>query len=174
LCVAALASGEGGKIWMGCDNHPITKAELMQALYDSQKYGAFPPRDAQFNNDSDCAPCTREGGPDPPLRKNGSAHAADELRLGQPRWEVQSHGLPRRADAERGTEGGGCGVLVGAGDGRVVFTATDGALGRRMNNDVTRAALGWQPKYSSWADFMRMYAAGEVQEADTPEGRPHQ
>lgn len=99
LCVAALASGENSKIWMGCDNHPITKAELMQALYDSQKYG----------------------------------------------------------------------------DGKKVdFTTTEGALGRRMNNDATRAALGWQPKYSSWAAFMRLYAAGEVQEAATPEGRPHQ
>jgi len=58
--VAALASGENSKIWMGCDNHPITKAELMQALYDSQKYGAFPPRHAQFSNDRHRAARTRE------------------------------------------------------------------------------------------------------------------
>ena len=75
--------------------------------------------------------------------------------------------------------GGGWGLRalagVGAGDGKKVdFTTTEGALGRRMNNDATRAALGWQPKYSSWAAFMRLYAAGEVQEAATPEGRPHQ
>jgi hypothetical protein len=39
LCVAALSSGENGAIWMGCDNNTLTKAELMQAMYDSQKYG---------------------------------------------------------------------------------------------------------------------------------------
>jgi predicted NBD/HSP70 family sugar kinase len=66
--------------------------------------------------------------------------------------------------------------MLRAGDGKVEFTAADGALGRRMNNDATRQKLGWQPKYASWAAFMAAYAAGDVQEANTNDdlhGAPH-
>lgn len=39
LCCAALATGLKGQIFMGCDSHPLTKAEMMEALYASKKVG---------------------------------------------------------------------------------------------------------------------------------------
>lgn len=34
------------------------------------------------------------------------------------------------------------------------FSGAGGPIGRRMNNDKTRAELGWQPKYESFRAFM--------------------
>ncbi|XP_074557869.1 uncharacterized protein LOC141813786 isoform X2 [Curcuma longa] len=34
------------------------------------------------------------------------------------------------------------------------FTASDGPLGKRMNNSKTRAALGWEPKFTSFPEFL--------------------
>jgi hypothetical protein len=34
------------------------------------------------------------------------------------------------------------------------FTRTDGPLGKKMNNDVTRSLVDWQPKYNSFAAFL--------------------
>ncbi|XP_051224504.1 uncharacterized protein [Lolium perenne] len=34
------------------------------------------------------------------------------------------------------------------------FTGTDGPLGKRMDNSKTRAEIGWQPKYSSFTEFL--------------------
>ncbi|KAG6517418.1 hypothetical protein ZIOFF_020808 [Zingiber officinale] len=34
------------------------------------------------------------------------------------------------------------------------FTASDGPLGKRMNNSKTRAALGWEPKFTSFSEFL--------------------
>lgn len=32
--------------------------------------------------------------------------------------------------------------------------ASDGPLGKRMNNSKTRTALGWEPKFTSFAEFL--------------------
>jgi hypothetical protein len=34
------------------------------------------------------------------------------------------------------------------------ISETDGPLGKKMNNNATREALGWQPKYGSFAGFV--------------------
>lgn len=34
------------------------------------------------------------------------------------------------------------------------FTGTSGALGKKLNNSKTRAELGWEPKYPSFAQFL--------------------
>lgn len=41
LSVAAIASGAKGQVFMGCDNSPVTKADMMGAIYAnaSEKYG---------------------------------------------------------------------------------------------------------------------------------------
>ncbi|KAL9261298.1 hypothetical protein AKJ16_DCAP25131 [Drosera capensis] len=36
----------------------------------------------------------------------------------------------------------------------VGFTGTDGPLGKRLNNSSSRAELGWEPKYPSFAEFL--------------------
>ncbi|GAB2238033.1 hypothetical protein Droror1_Dr00015935 [Drosera rotundifolia] len=36
----------------------------------------------------------------------------------------------------------------------VGFTGTDGPLGKRLNNSRSRAELGWEPKYPSFAEFL--------------------
>jgi hypothetical protein len=33
----------------------------------------------------------------------------------------------------------------------------DDSLGKRIHNDLTRAKLGWQPRYHSFADFIQQY-----------------
>eukprot|EP00475_Leptophrys_vorax_P005529 TRINITY_DN13339_c0_g1_i1.p1 TRINITY_DN13339_c0_g1~~TRINITY_DN13339_c0_g1_i1.p1 ORF type:complete len:358 (+),score=-8.77 TRINITY_DN13339_c0_g1_i1:63-1136(+) len=78
LCVAILSARTRDRVFMGCDNHPVSRAELMDITVASGKFpGAF----------------------------NG-------------------------------------------------FTGTDGPLGKRMCNDATRAELGWEPKYKSFAQFL--------------------
>jgi nucleoside-diphosphate-sugar epimerase len=42
----------------------------------------------------------------------------------------------------------------GAFEGSVQFTGTDPASGKRMYNRRTKDQLGWEPKYSSFVDFM--------------------
>lgn len=34
------------------------------------------------------------------------------------------------------------------------FAATDGPLGKKLNNTRTRQEVGWEPKYPSFADFL--------------------
>lgn len=34
------------------------------------------------------------------------------------------------------------------------FAATDGPLGKKLNNTRTRREVGWEPKYPSFADFL--------------------
>lgn len=34
------------------------------------------------------------------------------------------------------------------------FTGTTGPLGKKLNNSKTRAELGWEPKYPSFAQFL--------------------
>ncbi|KAL4418741.1 hypothetical protein ABPG77_006414 [Micractinium sp. CCAP 211/92] len=64
----------------------------------------------------------------------------------------------------------------GAFQGSVTFTAPEGPVkGKRMSNPATRAQLGWQPKYPSYADFMRQTGAKDwytAQEAAVA-GMPH-
>lgn len=36
------------------------------------------------------------------------------------------------------------------------FTGTDGPLGKRLINSKTRAEIGWQPKYSSFAEYLEV------------------
>mmetsp|Transcript_40925 Transcript_40925/g.49667 ORF Transcript_40925/g.49667 Transcript_40925/m.49667 type:complete len:370 (+) Transcript_40925:234-1343(+) len=43
-------------------------------------------------------------------------------------------------------------------EGRCKFTATEGPIGRTMNNDASRQLLGWTPKYSSYQEFMKIHA----------------
>eukprot|EP00245_Coleochaete_scutata_P006790 TRINITY_DN21576_c0_g1_i1.p1 TRINITY_DN21576_c0_g1~~TRINITY_DN21576_c0_g1_i1.p1 ORF type:complete len:372 (-),score=60.71 TRINITY_DN21576_c0_g1_i1:189-1304(-) len=78
LAKAILLARTRGQIFMGCDNHPVTRKEVMDATVKSGKFeGTF--------------------------------------------------------------------------DG---FTGTEGDMGKRMCNDATRAAVGWHPKYSSFARFL--------------------
>ncbi|GAB2266215.1 hypothetical protein Dimus_001236 [Dionaea muscipula] len=35
------------------------------------------------------------------------------------------------------------------------FTGTDGPLGKRLDNSRTRAEIGWEPKYPSFAEFLQ-------------------
>ncbi|KAG0619787.1 hypothetical protein M758_4G165000, partial [Ceratodon purpureus] len=34
------------------------------------------------------------------------------------------------------------------------FTKSDGSLGKKTNNSKTREAVGWQPKYNSFGEFI--------------------
>eukprot|EP00897_Mesotaenium_endlicherianum_P008949 jgi/Mesen1/8082/ME000434S07325 len=78
LCVAILRARKRGQVFMGCDNHPVSREGVMDATVRSGKFeGSF--------------------------------------------------------------------------DG---FTSEEGPLGKLMNNDKTREALKWQPKYSSFASFL--------------------
>jgi hypothetical protein len=85
LCLAALLRGSAGSIYVGCDGHPITRQEIVEAALRSERY--------------------------------------------------EHHGQPCR------------------------FEGTDGPLGRRCNNDQTRAALAWQPVVRSFAAWA---AAGQT------------
>jgi len=86
LCAAVLASGAKGQVFMGCENNPVTKADMMEAVYATNKFG---------------------------------------------------------------TE-------------KVNFTTSEGSLGRRMNNQQTRDALQWEPKYSSFEAFAKAYGQGDA------------
>jgi nucleoside-diphosphate-sugar epimerase len=50
LCVQALIRGHAGAIYLGCDDHPITRQELVQAVVRSQRYQATtgPPQACRF------------------------------------------------------------------------------------------------------------------------------
>lgn len=76
LCVAALLAGARDRIFVGCDDAPITRADLVRAFASTG------------------APVCR-------------------------------------------------------------FTGRDGPLGRRLDNTATRAALGWSPRYASFAEWIR-------------------
>lgn len=39
----------------------------------------------------------------------------------------------------------------------LLATGTDGPLGKKMNNDVTRSLVDWQPKYNSFAAFLGIW-----------------
>ncbi|CAI7796772.1 unnamed protein product [Closterium sp. NIES-54] len=78
LCAAILAARPRGQIFMGCDNHPLSRQELM------------------------------------------------DLTVRSGRFEGEFKG----------------------------FTGTEGPLGKRMCNDATRAALGWEPTHKSFAHFL--------------------
>ncbi|KMT08439.1 hypothetical protein BVRB_6g141160 [Beta vulgaris subsp. vulgaris] len=41
------------------------------------------------------------------------------------------------------------------------FTGTNDALGKRLNNSKTRAEIGWEPKYSSFAEFLEAMEMSE-------------
>ncbi|CAH9109068.1 unnamed protein product [Cuscuta europaea] len=36
------------------------------------------------------------------------------------------------------------------------FTGTSDPLGKKLNNSKTRAELGWEPKYRSFAEFLEV------------------
>ncbi|KAL3688235.1 hypothetical protein R1sor_014544 [Riccia sorocarpa] len=78
LCLAILRGEFRGRVFVGCDNHPVSRQEIMDAVSKSGKF------DKKF-----------EG-----------------------------------------------------------FTTTDGPLGKRLNNDPTRRATGWTPKYESFPSFL--------------------
>mmetsp|Transcript_64550 Transcript_64550/g.203747 ORF Transcript_64550/g.203747 Transcript_64550/m.203747 type:complete len:193 (+) Transcript_64550:718-1296(+) len=42
LAMAAALRGERGGVYMGCDNHPVTRAGMMEALLATGKYGPGP------------------------------------------------------------------------------------------------------------------------------------
>ncbi|KAL2650412.1 hypothetical protein R1flu_018540 [Riccia fluitans] len=78
LCVTILRGEFRSRVFVGCDNHPITRQEIMDAVNKSGKfYKKF------------------EG-----------------------------------------------------------FTTTEGPLGKKMNNDLTRRATGWKPNYESFQSFL--------------------
>lgn len=79
LCVAILRKQTRSQVFMGCDNTPVSRQDIMDAVAHSGKF-----------------------------------------------------------------------------EGRVFqsFTRTDGPLGKKMNNDVTRSLVDWQPKYKSFAAFL--------------------
>eukprot|EP00898_Chlorokybus_atmophyticus_P001899 jgi/Chlat1/270/Chrsp1S03156 len=81
LCVAALRAKSRSTTYMGCDNHYLTRQEMMDAVVASGK------------------------------------------------WKGEFKG----------------------------FTGTTGGRGRRMNNDVTRQALQWAPKYNSFVEFIEQW-----------------
>lgn len=39
LCTAVLSSGRKGQVFMGCDNNPVAKAAMMEAVYATNKFG---------------------------------------------------------------------------------------------------------------------------------------
>jgi len=78
LCVTILRKKTRGQVFMGCDNTPVSRQDIMDAMIRSDKY------EGEFKG----------------------------------------------------------------------FTKTDGPLGKKMNNNATREALGWQPKYGSFAGFV--------------------
>ncbi|GAQ92467.1 hypothetical protein KFL_010200030 [Klebsormidium nitens] len=81
LAVAILDAKPRGETFMGCDNHPVTRQEIMDIALESGHFkGPF-----------------------------------------------------------RGFEG------------------KEGGQGKKMHNDLTRAKLGWQPRYHSFADFFEHY-----------------
>ncbi|CAF1809750.1 BnaC04g06350D [Brassica napus] len=78
LAVAIMKKKAGGKILWGCDNHPLSRQEVMDLMAQSGKY------DKKFKG----------------------------------------------------------------------FTSTSGPLGKKLNNSRTRAEIGWEPKYPSFAQFL--------------------
>ncbi|CAE6038167.1 unnamed protein product [Arabidopsis arenosa] len=78
LAVAIMKKKPGGRIFLGCDNHPLSRQEVVDLMDQSGKY------DKKF-----------EG-----------------------------------------------------------FTSTSGPLGKKLNNSKTRAEIGWEPKYPSFAQFL--------------------
>ena len=50
LCVQALARGQAGAIYLGCDDQPVTRLELVEAVVRSQRYrtGGEPPEACRF------------------------------------------------------------------------------------------------------------------------------
>jgi nucleoside-diphosphate-sugar epimerase len=50
LCVQALSRGQAGAIYLGCDDHPITRQELVRAVVRSRRYRAAngPPQACRF------------------------------------------------------------------------------------------------------------------------------
>jgi hypothetical protein len=50
LCFQALSRGRAGAIYLGCDDHPITRRELVRAVVNSQRYriGGDPLRACRF------------------------------------------------------------------------------------------------------------------------------
>ncbi|KAF3582123.1 hypothetical protein DY000_02028997 [Brassica cretica] len=78
LAVAIMKKKAGGRILWGCDNHPLSRQEVMDLMDQSGKY------DKKFKG----------------------------------------------------------------------FTSTSGPLGKKLNNSRTRAEIGWEPKYPSFAQFL--------------------
>ncbi|KAL8162787.1 hypothetical protein V2J09_014276 [Rumex salicifolius] len=78
LAVAILKKDLRGRTFLGCDNHPLSRQEVMDLANESGKFGK------KFK----------------------------------------------------------------------AFTGTDGPLGKRLNNSKTRTEIGWEPKYSSFANFL--------------------
>ncbi|CAN7008369.1 unnamed protein product [Brassica oleracea var. botrytis] len=78
LAVAIMKKKAGGRIFLGCDNHPLSRQEVMDLMDQSGKY------DKKFKG----------------------------------------------------------------------FTSTSGPLGKKLNNSRTRAEIGWEPKYPSFAQFL--------------------
>ncbi|CAN6995440.1 unnamed protein product [Brassica rapa subsp. trilocularis] len=78
LAVAIMKRKAGGRIYLGCDNHPLSRKEVMDLMDQSGKY------DKKFKG----------------------------------------------------------------------FTSTSGPLGKKLNNSRTRAEIGWEPKYPSFAQFL--------------------
>jgi nucleoside-diphosphate-sugar epimerase len=83
LCVQALSRGRAGAIYLGCDDHPITREALVRAVVGSPRYreGEAPPRACRF-------------------------------------------------------------------------TGAEGSLGRRCDSTWTRQALGWEPTYRRFSDWI--------------------
>ncbi|OWM74116.1 hypothetical protein CDL15_Pgr008427 [Punica granatum] len=78
LAVAILKKKLHSRIFLGCDNHPVTRQEVMDSIAKNGKFNK------QFDG----------------------------------------------------------------------FTGTDGPLGKRLNNSRTREEIGWQPRYSSFSEFL--------------------
>ncbi|XP_010517243.1 PREDICTED: uncharacterized protein LOC104792722 [Camelina sativa] len=78
LAVAVMKKKPGGRIFLGCDNHPLSRQEVMDLMDQSGKY------DQKFKG----------------------------------------------------------------------FTSTSGPLGKKLDNSRTRAEIGWEPKYPSFAQFL--------------------
>ncbi|XP_010551053.1 PREDICTED: uncharacterized protein LOC104821766 [Tarenaya hassleriana] len=78
LAVAIMKKKPRGRIFVGCDNHPLSRQEVMDLVAQSGKY------DKKFE----------------------------------------------------------------------AFTSNNGPLGKKMNNSKTRAEIGWEPKYPSFAHFL--------------------
>jgi nucleoside-diphosphate-sugar epimerase len=83
LCVLALSRGRGGAIYLGCDDQPITRRELVEAARGSKRY---------------------QSATDPPLTCR--------------------------------------------------FTGSEGPTGRRCDSSWTRQALGWEPAYRRFVDWV--------------------